>query len=109
VTGYDDGYRPTGTSVTIPAGGPASDADLVGTWTSNLTYKVNGSPATQTYPAVGGMPAETVTHTYDNTGAPLTLTGQNTYVSQTLYDNWGTVKQRTLGGPGFGTNGSGRP
>jgi RHS repeat-associated protein len=103
VTSYDDGYRPLGTSVKIPAGGPTGDADLVGMWTSDLTYKVDGSVATQTYPAVGGMPAETVTYTYDNTGIPLTLAGLNTYVSQTLYDNWGTVKQRTLGGPGIGT------
>jgi RHS repeat-associated protein len=103
VTSYDEGYRPLGTSVKIPAGGPTSDADLVGTWTSDLTYKVDGSLATQTYPAVGGMPAETVTYSYDNTGAPLTMAGQNTYVSDTRYDNLGTVNQRTLGGPGIGT------
>jgi hypothetical protein len=82
--------------VTIPAG----EGDLTGEWTSEATYKPDGSPDTQTYPAVGGMPEETLTHTYDDTGVPLTLTGQGSYVSATSFDPWGTVKQRTLGAAG---------
>src|SRR5690606_8050898 len=36
VTGYDDGYRPTGTTVTIPAS--TANGNLAGTYTTTMTY-----------------------------------------------------------------------
>jgi RHS repeat-associated protein len=93
ITGYDDRYRPLGGAVTIPT----VEGSLAGTWTSTTSYNVDGSPATTTYPAAAGLAAETVTFTYDNTGAPLTAIGQDSYISGTTYYPWGDVNQRILG------------
>jgi RHS repeat-associated protein len=95
VTSYDDAYRPLETKVTLPSGTMGS---LAGPWLSSTTYKPNGSVATQTLPAAGSLPAETVTYTYDNAGYPLTVaSGLDTYVAATTYHNWGDVYQKTLG------------
>src|SRR5262249_58753593 len=88
-----DGYRPLGVSVTIPpaAGLPA------GTYTVGTTYNVDGSVATISYPAAGGLSAETVTTSYDPVGNPLTVAGQDTYLSATSYHPFRPVYQRILG------------
>ncbi|MFY1633364.1 polymorphic toxin-type HINT domain-containing protein [Solwaraspora sp. WMMB335] len=94
VTGYDDGYRPLGATVTIPA----VETGLAGTYTTSNTYHVDGSLATTTLPALGGLPAETLTHSYSTAGLPTTLaSGTDTYVSATSYHYDGTVAQRILG------------
>jgi len=93
VTGYDTRYRPLGSAVTIPA----AEGSLAGTWTTTTSYKVDGSPATVTYPAAAGLAAETVSFTYDSTGAALTAIGQDSYVSATSYYPWGGVNQHILG------------
>ncbi|UWZ39978.1 RHS repeat protein [Dactylosporangium roseum] len=97
VTGYDDGYRPLGTTTVIP-----SSLNLPGlpsgSYTTSTTYNVDGSVATITYPAAGGLSAETVTSTYDNTGRPLTLTSPDaTYVASTSYYGWGVPYQQING------------
>ncbi len=93
VTGYDTRYRPLGSAVTIPP----VEGSLAGTWTTTASYKVDGSPATVTYPAAAGLAAETVSYTYDNTGAALTAVGQDTYIAATTYHPWGDANQRILG------------
>src|SRR6266545_2919109 len=92
-TGYDTRYRPLGSAVTIPP----VEGSLAGTWTTTASYKVDGSPATVTYPAAAGLAAETVSYTYDNTGAALTAVGQDTYIAATTYHPWGDANQRILG------------
>ncbi|MQA25149.1 MAG: hypothetical protein GEU94_06705 [Micromonosporaceae bacterium] len=94
VTGYDDGYRQLGASVTIPA----SEGALAGTYTTLHTYKADGSPATVTYPQAGGMAEETVTHTYTDTGHPTSMTGWDTYLSNPTYDYDGLLLQSLHGG-----------
>ncbi|MDT4988813.1 MAG: hypothetical protein QOI74_2907, partial [Micromonosporaceae bacterium] len=93
VTGYDDAYRPLGTTVHIPM----TQLGLAGDWTTGTTYNLDGSPATTTYPAAGGLAAETVTATYDNTGLPIGSAGLDTYVADTQYTYWGAVSQQLLG------------
>jgi len=94
VTGYDNAYRPLGVAVTIPM----SETSLAGTWTTSSTYNVDGSLASTSYPAGGGLAAETVNYTYDNTGAPLTAASAlDTYVSASSYYPSGAPYQRTLG------------
>ncbi|GAA2362572.1 RHS repeat-associated core domain-containing protein [Dactylosporangium salmoneum] len=100
VTGYDDAYRPLGTTTVIPSslnlpGLPA------GSYTTSTTYNVDGSAATLTYPAAGDLPAETVTTTYDSTGLPLTLTSPTTtYVAGTSYYDLGAPYQQIIGSAG---------
>ena len=94
VTGYDDHYRPLGETATIPAGAGTA---LAGTWTTTSSYNLDGTLASTTYPAVGGLGAETVTNTYDANGYQLTSAGLDTYLSATSYQPWGDAYQRTLG------------
>ncbi|NES17355.1 RHS repeat domain-containing protein, partial [Micromonospora sp. PPF5-17B] len=93
VTGYDDGYRPLGTSVTLPT----VEGALAGTYTSATTYKPDGSVATVSYPAAGGLAAETVTTTYTDTGVKATETGVDSYLAAATYDYDGQVLQNILG------------
>jgi RHS repeat-associated protein len=93
VTGFDDGYRPLGQSVTIPA----SETGLAGTYTTGYTYTANGAQATTSLPAVGNLPAETVTTVYDQVGMPRWLMGAGTYVADSLYSGFGEPLQYDLG------------
>jgi RHS repeat-associated protein len=93
VTGYDDNYRTLGTSITLPA----SEGPLAGTYASSTTYTANGSVATIAYPAAGGLPAETITTTYTDSGFKATETGLDSYLASISYDYDGTVLQNILG------------
>lgn len=93
VTGYDADGRPTGTSTTIPG----SEGALAGTYASNVTYDLAGHVNTVTYPAAGGLAAETVTSAYNNLGQATTVSGTGTYVTATSYNGLGQLTGRTLG------------
>ncbi|MGW4164701.1 polymorphic toxin-type HINT domain-containing protein [Streptomyces sp. NPDC004788] len=94
ITGYDVGYRPTGTSVTIPA----SEGALAGTYTSSLTYTpVLGLPKTMTLPAAGGMTAERLTNSYDVDGNFIGSSGKSTLVTDVQYDAFGRPVRTTVG------------
>ncbi len=62
ITGYDDAYRPTGATTTIPS----SEDALAGTYTSTMTYNAAGNVTQMGLPAVPGMTAETIETTYDD-------------------------------------------
>ncbi|GAB3853502.1 RHS repeat domain-containing protein [Dactylosporangium cerinum] len=89
---YTPTYQATGEDYIVPAslaGGTAT------TYTVSRTYRVDGSPATVTYPPGGGLSAETITYTYDAaTGLPEQLqtnNGQGTYVNNTDYTEYGEM------------------
>ncbi|WP_416906274.1 RHS repeat-associated core domain-containing protein [Micromonospora echinospora] len=99
IGGYDDSYRPLSTTVTIPAS--TANGALAGTYTTSMTYKVNGAPATVSHPAVGGLPAETLTHTYLNQGLLTSIsTGQQTYLADVDYAYDGLPYRTYLGNTG---------
>jgi YD repeat-containing protein len=85
VTGYDDGYRPLGQSVTIPS----AETGLAGTYTTRYTYAPNGQQLTTQLPALGDLPAETVTYNYDALSRPLDSVGLRFLVANTRYDEYG--------------------
>ncbi|WP_207400268.1 RHS repeat-associated core domain-containing protein [Actinomadura fibrosa] len=90
VTGYDDAYRPTGTRLTLPA----SLAPLDGDYTTETTYKADGSPATVTLPALPGAAEETLTYKYDSLGNPYELgSGDHKYVYDAAYTEFGELSQ----------------
>ncbi|MCC2319268.1 polymorphic toxin-type HINT domain-containing protein [Cellulomonas chengniuliangii] len=96
VTAYDDGYRPLGQSVTIPA----ADGALAGTYTTNYTYTADGQLKTTKLPAAGGMRAETVTTHYDDLSLPRWMSGGlgwGVYVANTHYDVYGETLRHDLG------------
>ncbi|HET9138026.1 type IV secretion protein Rhs, partial [Actinophytocola sp.] len=92
--GYDDGYRPTGRSVIIPAG----QTGVAGTYNYAYGYHPDGSPASIRLPQIGNLPTETLVPEYNDLGLPTTLrtnlssTGANTYyVTATSYTRYGEV------------------
>ncbi|HEY3906406.1 MAG TPA: RHS repeat-associated core domain-containing protein [Streptosporangiaceae bacterium] len=93
VTGYASNGHPSGTETIIPAGQGA----LAGTYTQAYTYAPNGQPTSYTDSAAGGLPAETVTTGYDNTGNPDSLTGASPYVDTLSYTTLGQPQQYTMG------------
>ncbi|MEV4756555.1 RHS repeat-associated core domain-containing protein [Micromonospora sp. NPDC049559] len=83
VTGYDEADRPTGTRFTIPA------EEGFGSTPIELTtgYNLDGTLAKEGFPALGGLPAETVRHEYDDLGMPTTTySNLGSYVTETVYD-----------------------
>ncbi len=92
VTSYDQAGRPTGTSLTIPAGyGP-----LTGTYTTAMGYAVTGQLTSRTDPPVGGLASETLTLGYDSLGQPGGLDSDlASYLATVGYDHYGRLT--TLG------------
>lgn len=87
ITGYDAAYRVTGASITIPS----SEGQLAGTYTTATSYNADGTVATTGLPALGGLPAETVSYGYNGVGLTDTVSGLSTYVTHTAYDSLGRI------------------
>ena len=90
VSGYDDGYRATGATLSIPTGAPAFGGT---TYTTSTYYNPDGSVAANVVPAIGGLPAEELYPSYDTLGRQNGLTGATTYVSGVSYLASGEVGQ----------------
>ncbi|GLH97519.1 RHS repeat-associated core domain-containing protein [Phytohabitans aurantiacus] len=93
VNGYDLGYRPLGTTVTIPA----AEGALAGSYRVNNGYTDTGQPLLVTYPAAGGLAAETLRYGYDAYGRLTTAqTGLSTLLTGATYTPYGEPSQYTL-------------
>ncbi|MFF2350797.1 RHS repeat-associated core domain-containing protein [Kitasatospora sp. NPDC058115] len=95
VTGYDTGYRPTGTAVTIPS----AEGALAGTYSTSITYEpVLGLVDTMTLPAAGGLPAETIGYTYNDTGLLVSSKSlKKSVVAEVIYDAAARPVRTTVG------------
>ncbi len=96
VTAYDDGYRPLGQSVTIPA----AEGALAGTYTTSYTYTADGQVASVKHPAGGGLAAETVTTRFDALSIPEWVAGSlgfGVYVASSLHDVYGEPLRYVVG------------
>ncbi|WP_419766677.1 RHS repeat-associated core domain-containing protein [Curtobacterium flaccumfaciens] len=89
VTGYSAGNQPTGQTISIGAGAPA----FAGTsYTRSQTYFDDGSVATSTAPALGGLAAERVSYTYNALGFASSLSGTKSY-GALVYDALNRIAQ----------------
>jgi YD repeat-containing protein len=94
VNGIDSGYRPTSSTVTIPA----SETGLAGSYQYVFTYKANGAPNTTRIPALGDGRRETLTYTYDAVGQPLKqVSGYGTAPDTAVVDSTGYTSFGELG------------
>jgi RHS repeat-associated protein len=87
INSYDPSYQPTKTTYSIPS--RAVTGGLGGSYVFNASYNPNGSPASETYPAVGTniLPSETVDYGYDQFGFPdITASSIDDYATRTYYD-----------------------
>jgi RHS repeat-associated protein len=90
VTGYDNGYRPSGVTVSIPAGAPA----FAGTsYTTGLQYYQNGALGLESYPAEGGLAAEDVLTQYNTAGLASGLSSTDVIVGGVSYTGINQVAQ----------------
>ena len=101
VVGYDARNRPTGTTLHVPA----SLAGFDDFYTTTYAYDSADRVTQTTYPAVGDLPAETVTTRYNTVGLPETMVGSEygtgtvteEYVWGTTYDDRGRPLVRSSG------------
>lgn len=96
VTGYDIGYRPTGTATVIPAN--SMTTGISGTYSYSYTYTSTGKPLTATLPAKGGLAAEKVITRYNEDGLPESTSGASWYTADVTYSAYGEP-MRTVSGP----------
>ncbi|MEW2487894.1 ricin-type beta-trefoil lectin domain protein [Streptomyces sp. NPDC048411] len=96
IKGYDDGYRATGSTITIPG----TDAGLTsGTFsytTSTVYDKITGSPKEAVLPALGGVPMDDIVYSYNDYGQMFKYAGATTYDTQTEYDAFGRPIRSTV-------------
>ncbi|MFE7526349.1 ricin-type beta-trefoil lectin domain protein [Kitasatospora sp. NPDC057542] len=96
VTGYDNGYRPTGTTLTIPGSEAGLDSGTY-TYTTATTYDpLTGSPRQLTLPATGGLPYEELAYSNNSYGQMFSYAGATTYDVQSEYDAYGRPLRSTV-------------
>ncbi|MFG3371145.1 RHS repeat-associated core domain-containing protein [Streptomyces sp. NPDC048156] len=88
---YDNLYRPTRTTVSIPV----TEGALAGSYQSNTKYNLDDTVQSTSYPAAGSLASEVLTPTYDDVMRVKTLggTGGATYVTDTQYSYTGKPLQ----------------
>ncbi|MFG3234349.1 polymorphic toxin-type HINT domain-containing protein [Streptomyces antibioticus] len=92
VQSMDEFYRPLKTAYQIPV----SQGALAGTHVYTSTYNRDGTVQSAGLPAVGDLPAEVLTYTYDGLQRPTTMTGSTSYVTNTVYSGKSLVQQLEL-------------
>ncbi|MFD9793851.1 RHS repeat-associated core domain-containing protein [Streptomyces sp. NPDC059070] len=101
VKGYDASGRATGSVITVPA----AEGKLQGTYEFGSTYTpTTGLANTTTFPAGGGLPAETVRQGYTDYGLATTVgNGTDVYSLGNQYSPSGDILQTVLGSVGART------
>ncbi len=104
ITGYDGGYRPLGTKVTIPP----VEKDLAGTYETKNTYDEYGQLVRSALPAIpkAGLGIETLSIGTDASGNLSSLGGtiagvRTPYVVDLFFDAYGQAVRTTVGETGL--------
>ncbi|WP_308222347.1 ricin-type beta-trefoil lectin domain protein [Kitasatospora sp. A2-31] len=95
VTGYDDAYRATGATITIPG----SEVGQTGTFSYSVSTafdKITGNVKSRLQPAVGGLPVDDFAYSYNDYGQLYKYAGATTYDTQTEYDAFGRATRSTV-------------
>jgi RHS repeat-associated protein len=94
ITGYNNKYQATGTSISIPS----AEGNLAGTYTTSSVYTpITGLLEQTAYSADGGLPDETVGYSYDLQGLEIGFGGNTAYLDQATYDPEGQITRSTFG------------
>ncbi|WP_420031353.1 RHS repeat-associated core domain-containing protein [Streptomyces sp. cg28] len=97
VTAYNSVYQPTAGKLTLPDDDPLVKAGAPKTYSYTTGYTLDGAVKQQSEPAVGGLPAENVSSTFNDTGQQLTVTGTTGYLQDATYSPEGDLTQLALG------------
>lgn len=89
LSNYNNAYQPQTTTVELPAGLKG----LSGTYETTRTYSTTGKVLSQTTPAIGGLPAETVNYGFDGLENPLSTWNQDgdQFAGNADYDHLGNL------------------
>ncbi|MEU3569855.1 ricin-type beta-trefoil lectin domain protein [Kitasatospora sp. NPDC036755] len=96
ITGYDNGYRPTSTTTTVPGAEAGLDSGTF-TYTTTTQYdQLTGNPKLVTLPAIGGLPVDRLAYSYNDYGQMTSYAGATTYDVQSEYDAFGRILRSTV-------------
>ncbi|WRZ95508.1 RHS repeat-associated core domain-containing protein [Streptomyces sp. NBC_01007] len=97
VTAYDSLYRTTESQLILPSTDPLVSAGVPATLTFSTGYKADGTVSQSSQPAVGGLPAETVSYKYNATGQQTSSAGTTGYLQGAGFSPQGDLTQLDLG------------
>jgi RHS repeat-associated protein len=104
ISGYDEGGRPKGTTITVPpseAGLCAGAAQTPCSYTVEQTYRANGDPYRTKFPAIAGLEKESVETSYNKVGLVDGVFGilgsGNVLYAEEDYDQLDNLIGQTLG------------
>lgn len=95
-TGFNPVGRPLGTRIELDEDGFKTAYTTSQSWTSTGLVKEEYLADSRNGTA-GGVAGEKITHDYDTFGNPISTTGINGYVTETLMSPYGEVNRYTLG------------
>ncbi|MFD0521362.1 RHS repeat-associated core domain-containing protein [Paractinoplanes durhamensis] len=94
VTGYSTMGKPLGQTITLPS----VEQPLPASYTTDMAYSSNLELLQQQQdPAVGGLPGETISYSYNSLGAATRTSGIDTYIGSSLYTDFGQPSRFTMG------------
>lgn len=91
--GYDDGYRATGATYTIPD----TEGNLQGSYAFVKVFSINGNLLRESVPAAGGLASEIVDYQYTPEQNLDKVTGTASYLNAVAYDQYGAPVRQDLG------------
>jgi RHS repeat-associated protein len=103
VTSYDALYQVTGSQLLLPDTDPLVTAGVPKTLSFTTGYNLDGTTSQYASPAIGGLPAETVSYRYDSTGHQISSTGTTGYLQGAAFSPQGDLRQLTVGMDGTST------
>ncbi|WP_433517010.1 RHS repeat-associated core domain-containing protein [Nonomuraea sp. CA-143628] len=92
VNAYDNMERAIRTTVSVPS----SEGSLAGSYVFDTRYKFDGTVQSNSFPAAGGLAAETVVYSYDDLRRPTTTSGLTSYVTKSVHSLTGKPEQYEL-------------
>ncbi|MFE0802204.1 RHS repeat-associated core domain-containing protein [Streptomyces sp. NPDC058812] len=97
VTRYSAQYAVETSQMLLPADDELVKAGVPQTLSFTTGYRLDGTVSQASQPAVGGLPGETVSYTYNATGQQLTSKGTSGYLQGAAFSPQGDLRQLTLG------------
>ncbi|MER6826634.1 RHS repeat-associated core domain-containing protein [Streptosporangium sp. NPDC000563] len=92
VNAYDNLDRAIRTTITVPE----TEKELGGSYQFDTRYKLDGTVQSATFPASGGLAAETVVYSYDELRRPTATSGLTSYVTRSIHSLTGKPEQYEL-------------
>ncbi|MBT2451826.1 ricin-type beta-trefoil lectin domain protein [Streptomyces sp. ISL-43] len=97
VKGYDDAYRVISSTMSIPGTEVGQAAGTTFNYNTTATYdNVTGQLTDSLLPAMGGLPLDELSYSYNDYGQMYKYAGATTYDVQTKYDALGRVIRSTV-------------